>query len=56
MNHNHFTHHITTVKLRVFTPVNRIVARVTDMHPLDANQYKRENGGDRGGGLPWRLR
>lgn len=51
----HFTNHVITAVRQVFTPVTSVVARMTDTHALRAYQYKTENGGGRGGGLPWKL-
>ena len=60
MRTNHFTyhvnHHFIAAVRQVFTPVTSVVARMTDTHALlRAYQYKTENGGGRGGGLPWKL-
>ena len=51
-----FTHHVIVAVRQVFTPVTSVVARMTDTHALlRAYQYGSENGGGRGGGLPWKL-
>ena len=59
MRTNHFTYHVThhfiAAVRQVFTPVTSVVARMTDTHALRAYQYGSENGGGRGGGLPWKL-